>query len=345
MSKAKAARKGGFCIVYNVYMKRIESLNERGIIKALVMLTIGICAIFLVLAFLSKSFVGKGSFGNFTMPSPGTTNVAVQTNPLLDFGGQTYITKDSYQSAGSKETNRSPYANKVTLSSVIAFYSIQPIEEYIEIQNSGEPVSITGWKLVNGKGSRPVEQSNNSYFYPTPDTAIIGQGTEFLDPSGSYNVGPIVLKNGDRAIVTTGGPLTQFSFSIPTSFRENMCLGFLKNYPFEPRVNAACPVITQDKDMRTVTSQCYDYLSSLRRCENPEVENKARFDEQSSHCKAFVRERQNYPSCVTRSKNLSNFSSSQWRIFLGKKTEMWAERRETITLYDAQGLIVDQITN
>jgi hypothetical protein len=345
VSKAKAARKGGFCIVYNVGMKRIEGSNERGIIKSLVMLTIGICVIFLVLVFLSKSFVGKGSFGNFTLPSPGTTYTGDKTNPLLDFGGQSYTTSNPYQPSGSQDVNRSPYANKVTLSSGSAFYSIQPIEEYIEIYNSGEPVSITGWKLENGKGSRPVEQSNNSYFYPTPDTAIIGQGTEFVDPSGSFTVDPIVLKNGDKAIVTTGGPLTQFSFSIPTSFRENMCLGFLKNYPFEPRVNSACPVITQDKDIRTVTSQCYDYLSSLRRCENPEVENRVRFDEQSSHCKAFVRERQNYSSCVTRSKNLSNFSSSQWRIFLGKKTEMWAERRETITLYDAQGLIVDQITN
>ncbi len=325
-------------------MKRIEGSNEQGIIKALVMLALGICAIFLVLALLSRSFVGKGTFGSFTLPSPGIPTTGVGTNPLLDFGGQSYTTSDPYQYSGSQDTKRSPYAGKVTLSSGSASYTIQPIEEYVEIRNSGEPVSITGWRLENGKGDRPVEQSNNSYFYPSPDTATIGQGTEFVDPSGSYVIGPIVLKNSDRAIVTTGGPFTQFSFSIPTSFRENICLGFLKNYPFEPRLSAACPIITQDKDIRTVTSQCYDYLSTLSRCENPEVSNKERFDEQSSHCKAFIRERQNYSSCVARSKNLSNFSSSQWRVFLGKKTEMWASRRETITLYDTQGLVVDQIT-
>ena len=344
MSKAKAARKGGFCIVYNICMKRIDGSYERGIIKALVILTMGVCGIFLVFVLLSKSFLKQGSFGGLTVPSPSLGNLEVKTNPLLDFGGETYTTKDSYQSSNSQDPKGSPYAGKVTLSSGSASYSIQPIEEYVEIRNSGEPVSITGWKLENGKGERPVQQSNNSYFYPSPDIAVIGQGTDFLDPSGSFAIGNIVLKSGDHAIVTTGGPFTQFSFSIPTSFRENICLGFLKKYPFEPRVYAACPVITQDKDIRTVTSECYDYLSSLGRCENPEVENKVRFDEQPSHCKAFVRERQNYSSCVTRNKGFSNFSSSQWRVFLGRKTEMWAPRREKITLYDAQGLVVDQIS-
>lgn len=323
-------------------MTRINRSNERGMIKALILLTLGICGIFLVLALLSRSFLGVGTFGGLN-PSP-SSSIEVRTNPLLDFGGEPSAVQDPYRSTGTQDAKRSPYADRIILSSGSASYSIQPIEEYVEIQNSGEPVSITGWRLENGKGARPVQQSNNSYFYPTPDVAVIGQGTEFLNPSGYFAVGPIVLKNGDKAIVTTGGPLSQFSFSIYTNFRENICLGFLKNYPFEPRVYASCPIITQDRDIRTVTSECYDYLSSLRRCENPEVENKARFDEQPSHCKAFVRERQNYSSCVMRNKDLPGFSSSQWRIFLGKKTEMWADRRESITLYDAQGLIVDEIS-
>jgi hypothetical protein len=342
--KAKAARKGGFCIVYNIYMTRIDGSNERGMIKALILLTLGICGIFLVLALLSKSFSGVGSIGGFINPAPPST-IEVKTNPLLDFGGEPSVTKDPYKSSGEQQSgNKSPYADRIALTSGRASSSIQPIEEYVEIRNSGEPISITGWKLVNGKGTRPIQNSSNSYFYPTPDVAVIGQGTDFLDPSGSFKVGPIVLKKGDKAIVTTGGPLAQFSFSINTSFRENICLGFLKNYPFEPRVSSLCPIITRDPDIRTVTSECYDYLSSLRRCENPEVENKTRFDAQPSHCKAFVRERLSYSACVNRNKNLSNFSSSQWRIFLGKRMEMWADRRETITLYDAQGLIVDQVS-
>jgi hypothetical protein len=318
--------------------------REKGIIKALVVLTLGICGIFLVLALLSNSLFEKGAFNFMTPP---TTTLEVKTNPLLDFGGQTTSYEDPYENSNSKNlqtaSKGSPYAGKVSLSSGSASYSIQPIEEYVEIRNSGEPVSITGWKLENGKGARPIQNSSNSYFYPTPESATIGQGTEFLDPSGSFKTGPIVLKSGDTAIVTTGGPLTQFSFSIPTNFRENICLGFLNKYPFEPRVYASCPYITRDPDIRTVTSECYDYLSGLGRCENPEVEDKAGFDAQTSHCRAFIRERQNYGSCVNRNKNTAGFSLNQWRVFLGRKTELWASSRETITLYDAQGRVVDRI--
>ncbi len=97
--------------------------------------------------------------------------------------------------------------------------------------------------------------------------------------------------------------------------------------------------------MKTVTDECYDYLRTLSRCEDPEKYDKKRFDETlTSQCKAFIRPRLNYAGCVATEQNKSTFNTKTWRIFLGKDRELWAKSRETITLYDQNGLIVDQIS-
>jgi hypothetical protein len=224
-------------------------------------------------------------------------------------------------------------------------YSIQPFEEYVSLRNSGGgSINITGWTLTNSKGTRPIETSQNSYVYPVADSATIGQGTEFLDPSGNFQVGSIVLRSGDSATVTTGRPFSQFPFSISTSFRENICEGYLKNYPFQPSLNYACPFPSDDPAIGTVTDECYDYMRSLGRCEDPQKTDKDNFDLRTYQCRSFMTARLNYPGCVMNHRNDPNFSLKEWRIFLGKDRQLWADRRETITLYDAKGLIVDQIS-
>ncbi len=322
--------------------------NQRGIIKILIILVVGFSVLFLFSAFAARSVAPLGSISsNSSYSSPNYEN---NTNSILNFLDSGNY--GNYSGGGSDRTtvskidskNRSKYAGQIYLSSGNASYTIQPYEEYITIKNEGAPVNITGWKVTNAKGTRPIESSQNSYVYPSAESATIGQGTDFLDPSGKYMAGSIILKTGDTAILTTSGPFSYFPLPITVNFRENICLGYLENYPFNPPIDKQCPYPTSDPQIRAVTDECYDYLQSLNRCQDPQKSDVERFDELTSQCRAFIKARLNYPSCVTNNRYSPVFASKQWRIFLGKSHELWAANREIITLYDATNLIVDQIS-
>lgn len=325
------------------------SSGNRGFMKALVVFTVGICVIFIFLFYMAQNF-SSGSFSGLANISNGSNYTAPYQggqNPLLNFGGSSYDPGfGEYERSipNVDGTLISPYANSVSLSGSNARSTAQPYEEYISIRNTGAPVNITGWTVTNGKGSRPVENRQNDYFYPTAESGIIGTGTEYLSPDGNFQVGPIVLKKGDIAYLVTGKPYSQFPFSIYTNFRENICVGYLTDYPFSPSVSKQCPFISNDPQIRTVTDECYDYIRTLSSCENPERTDKVNLDAVTTQCKAFVTARSNYEGCVAYNGQAANFSTNIWRVFLGKDRELWASSRETITLYDAQGLIVDRLT-
>jgi hypothetical protein len=334
------------------YTYSMNRNTERGIIKPLILATVGICVVFIVFAALAKQFVGTGSFssGGYTNP---VTTYEVATNPLLDFGTESYGTYGSYTpssgaSRGSTQTNGSSFAGSIRFS-IGNTYTIQPNEEYLTLtNNSSNAIDITGWKLTNSRGTRPIENQVNSYVYPSGESATIGQGTQFLDPSGKYVTGDIALKPGDTAYITTGRSPSNFPLPITTSFRENICLGYLDTYPFEPQVYRNCPLATEDPAINTVTDECFDYLRTLNRCTDPTkltgTYEKDRYDLLTSHCKNYMRTRLNYPSCVANYRNSANFSTKTWRVYLGKSMEMWASSRETITLYDKAGKVVSQIS-
>lgn len=340
--------------------------REGGFIKAVIVFTMAFCvilAVFLVFAhnflpgFLPEGGNATSTVGRGNPFAGGFSSYKATTNPLLDFGGAGEANYGNYGgSSGGSNNGRntpnndgkyaSPYSGQIVLSSGTASYAYQTYEEYVTLRNTGNTsVDITGWKLTNGKGTRPVQTSYNDYFYPTADSVILGYGTEFLDPTGKYVAGDIVMKKGDVAYLVTARPFTGYTLPITLSFRENICMGYLKNYPFKPEIVNQCPLITNDPLIRTVTDECYDYVRSLSRCEDPEKEDTRRFNEETtSLCKQFIRPRLNYYGCVSANKDLPGFSTNTWRVFLGKDKEMWAANRETITLYDKQGMIVDQIT-
>ena len=330
-------------------MLKLPAKNA-GFVMKLMLFVVAACVLFIVFATLIKYLgpEGQSALGGGNPGLSATGSGTGGNNPLLSVlntsgGGNPY--SGSGSSSNIPAADRSPYAGKIVLGGGNAASSYQPFEEYVTLDNIGNAsVNVTGWTLSNGKGSRPLQNSGNNYFYASPDMAMIGEGTEFLDPTGTFRTGPISLAPGDNAIVTTGRPFSQFPFSINTSFRENICEGYLKNYPFEPSLSLECPLASDDSAVRYITSECYDYVQSLSRCEDPQKYDKDNFDLETTQCRSFMTARLNYPSCVAAHRGDSGFSLKEWRIFLSKNKELWADRRETITLYDANGLIVDQIS-
>ena len=323
-------------------------MYNRGFIKHAVLFVVLLGFLFIFFSIFAQ-YLKPSTFIDRATSTSYSDTINNRTNPLIDFKDANDTYKgSSYGSTGGTTGNvggtRSPYAGKIYLSTGNASFAYQTYEEYVTIRNSGSPVSITGWVLTNGKNTRPVETTSQNYAYMLSDSAMIGEGTEFLSPEGKYSTGPIVLKNGDTAVVVTGGPFNNFKLPISTSFRENICLGYLdSDYPWSPQIRLDCPTPSSDPDIGKVTQECYDYLRNTNRCEDPEKEDKEAFDELRSPCKEFIRTRLTYDGCVATNKDKSGFSTSQWRVFLGRKFELWRKENETITLYDAQGRLIDQV--
>lgn len=338
-------------IVYNKAMKKYT--GNRGFIRKVIIIVVALCAAFLLLSVVASNSplanLGPGSSLSNFVPTIDNAPTTYKTNPLLDFGdGSSYAIDYSSQSRSVPNTDgkgTSIYSDSVSFSAGNTTTS-QPAQEYMVLRNYGDrAIDITGWSLSNSKGSRPIQTSGNSYVYPSADVAVIGQGTEFLNPAGGSNIGDIVLKPGDSAYITTGQAFAQFPFPIATSFRENICQGYLEDYPFFPSLSKSCPALINDPQIKTVTDECYDYISSFyQSCPNPARADRKTYDKQPSHCRAFIEARVGYPACVAQNGNISGFSLRQWRIFLGQKKEMWASQRETITLYDKKGAVVSQVS-
>jgi hypothetical protein len=263
-------------------------------------------------------------------------------NTLLNFGGSSNTSSSGSNTSGPN----SPYTGLLSLSSGSAESSYQPTDEYIEISNnSSSPVDISGWTLQNAFGNRPIQTTGNQAVHVAPEKVTIPLGTNFLDPSGNFAVGPIILAPGDTAIVTTGGPFVAYPFKISTSFRVNECAGYLNyTYPFDPSIDNICPAPQNEPGIDSITDVCYQYVKDIPTCYDPSVQDKANLkDNFQPNCIGYIETHFNYAACVQNHENDADFNKPTWRVFLGLSHELWHEPDDSIKLLDRQGRIVDEI--
>lgn len=264
----------------------------------------------------------------------------------------------------SMNSTVSPWKDKVTITTGNARSSYQPAEEYIVVKTSSrlkEPVTLTGWIVQNGAGSRLYDQ-NGKVVTGNTKTVKIPTGVYRYTNSPADTFGPIVLQPGEQAIVTTGSPrrvTTQFKF--PGSFRTNLCTGYidrLSNSDFYPTLPQTCPDPDDEVGLDGLSLACQDFIERrIPRCHTPEFDDykiingkreKGNYvdgvDGLSSTCRAFIKRHFNYEGCLAfHSADPNFYKKGQWRIYLGQTWELWSKNNEIISLYDAQGRLVDQI--
>lgn len=265
--------------------------------------------------------------------------------------------RNSTNSSGEAELEaNSSYSRAVRLNGGNASRTIQPYEEYITISNRGESsINITGWKLANGRDKRVYELGGTLNRYPA-DEAYIPSGTLVIAPSGNNVMQNIVLQEDDQAVITTGSANKGGPFNI-TSFKENLCTGYLENMPeydFTPSLSQSCVDPSDEPGFRALDNKCQDFIEGLRSCTVPEFGGKDREGNNCpgcingeilpSSCAAFIKSHYNYSSCVAIHRNDPDFYSNTWRVFLGKSWEMWGANNELISLYDNLGRLVDYIS-
>lgn len=221
--------------------------------------------------------------------------------------------------------NKSKYSDMVTISSLIK--SSDPNKEYLTIKVSSRAtttVPVTGWRISSNYSPVSVYIPKASYLYF----------------SGMQNAEEnVVLKARDTLYVITGhSPLG-------VGFRSNKCTGYLDQFQtFTPSLVDNCPlpenIATQYINDNLVNESCLRYIDSLRRCE---INTKNIPLNWTAECKNFISEKINYPYCIKTHKNDSDFYENEWRVYLKRSDSIWTARRQTITLYDNEGKIVDTI--
>ena len=217
--------------------------------------------------------------------------------------------------------------------------------EYITLvadRDNRLPVNITGWRLANSgrlwlKG------------------ATIPSGTTLFIAGAPHPAQePIILWPGDSVVITTGSFPATTPINIDTSFKTNICSGYIENLPdyrFTPSLRSNCPAPRDEVATVNLDSDCYNIVKRLGSCHTPQ-RTTARDRDQTelidgavipASCRDFILREFNYNACVARHRGDADFFGQEWRVFLRQSDELWYKDRETITLYDNLGNIVDQV--
>lgn len=238
----------------------------------------------------------------------------------------------------------SPYSGLVRMQSGNASSASDPDREYITLSmyRSDIPIDITGWTLRNNR-DEPIRRGPDEINYTTSESVTIGLGARIVSNRGEAGGDRIIVPPRGRAIVVTGDGPDAFPALINTSFLETKCTGYLSQTErFTPGLYARCESPRSEPGINNISEACYDFISSrARSCRTPSEKS---MEELSNQCRAFIKDHFTYQGCVAYHQFDEDFFGTVWRVYLRRSTELWARSRETISLFDAQGLLVDQIS-
>lgn len=276
--------------------------------------------------------------GEIYSPSSRGTRAA-QTAPVSPAAGGGQVQ--------ASDPNRSPWSGQVALRVGTARYETQANREYIELTASSQlktPVLITGWSISNGKNRR----GGQSDFITLPAAAK-------LFVRGAVPTTPIILEPGGRVVIITGYPPASDKWPARVSFQSNRCLGYLtqdlRAFRLPLSFPGSCPAPREEPGIENLPDDCYNFVRRWPACHTPEFRRDSdgyelldgRRTALSSQCRSYLANHFSYSACVAWHAADPDFYGQAWRIYLNHIGELWAANRETITVYDREGKIVDQL--
>lgn len=189
---------------------------------------------------------------------------------------------------------------------------------YLEVSlysnlNRGEIINITGWTIKSNYGSFTIPRAQERYSF-----------------GGQEN--DINLRSGDRVYLYSG-------FGPKGNFRLNKCMGYIEDRaPFTPSISRSCPYISRS-EINNLSGLCQDYILSLRSCENPSSNPPIKVDDIACH--NFL-SKLNYVGCVEKYGQEQDFSSEEWRLWIGEQINIFDPRHDRVQLLDVKGQVVDE---
>lgn len=259
---------------------------------------------------------------------------------------------------GTGDGKYSPYHSFINLQSGSAQGTYQPGEEYITISAYGNknPINIGGWTLRNGRDKKKYVVYGSTYQGQSVTATIPNFGFSLYQP---YNIGlsrrsAITLKDGEQAVIITGKFPTFGDVKNKGNFKVNKCLGYLEDkndYRFTPPLYYQCPSPRDLPGFKSLDDVCYNFVQSINTCHQPKdvyvrdegycLDGNCQIN---SYCRNLVTQNLNLDACFNRYSKDKDFVGKEWRVYLGQTWELWESSRETISLYDKQGLLVSEIS-
>jgi hypothetical protein len=254
--------------------------------------------------------------------------------------------------------NQSVWKGKIYLTQGNAPFETQPFKEYITIRAADvgpEGVVITGWRLENGRGDKYYQSGGNASLL-TDESAYIPSGAKIFIPRGTNYYTPVRLFQNQTATIITGGVLNMGGTPVQ-GFQINKCSGYLEqldDYQFFPPLFGMCPMPSKEPQAQLLENSCYKFVQSLNACHTPKFPELTRVGNRlepgyvdntpglSTQCKDYLKEHFSYNACIVNHSGDKDFYQNDWRLFLNHTWEMWGKDRETFTLYDDKGKVVDQ---
>lgn len=246
-------------------------------------------------------------------------------------------------SGGAPTGNSSVYTGKVTVSKGTASSARGVQDEYITLfasPSNPEPIVITGWSVRNT--DQATGQSGGVRNTIPAETVFISVGAEVVKNSGGSALGAITLNPGDSAYVITGEAPDVFPALLNVSFRTNACVGYFADaYDFSPSLATKCPDPEDAPGAAGHDTACLEYIDRLIECEVPNRQEL--LDRKlSNSCRAFVQDTYDYQGCVATYEGQPGFLGTAWYVYLDHLSgEMWNNERDTITVFDEEGKVVD----
>lgn len=261
---------------------------------------------------------------------------------------------DKNEDQFTKNAAKSTWRGSVILEKGNAASESNQNKEYIVIKNNSKTaVNISGWSLKNGDDEGLQLNDSGQYLNLKARWVIIPNAANIFIPGQSQVLTPINLAPGGRAVITSGHVPNTDPIVITASFRTNVCTGYLgrlPNYNFQPSLSTKCPAGRDEPGVDSLPDSCFNLVKSWSNCVTPKFERDKYGYELvngkkniSSVCQNFIRNHFGYSSCLKNHIGDANFFGNEWRVFLNTG-ELWRNQRESITLYDGSGRLVDRIT-
>jgi hypothetical protein len=231
---------------------------------------------------------------------------------------------------GTGQVNRPPDSS---YAQYVSFYggntqTDDPKSEYVVIQTDSNlrgTITMTGWSLESAQTGLRVSIGNAAQI------PFLGQ----MNSEVPISVGPM-----SRVVVITGHSPNG------TSFRLNKCTGYFNQFQkFVPSIREECPR-PQDEmllhpQQLSGNQSCQDFVATLPQCR---LTLSAIPGNVGGLCQDFILNTLSYNGCISAHQSDPDFYRNEWRLYLNRDQELWANNHEGIRLLDESGKLVGEIT-
>ena len=236
--------------------------------------------------------------------------------------------------APQPDPNTSPLKGKLVVAGGQLYGAVE--QEYIAIQ---APSANTENILITGLSIRSAETFNSQ---------TIDKGWSLVYPNSTGEGENVFLKPGGVAYLISGrSPMALTTGSLPSrgGFQLNKCTGFFEQgLNFYHGLPIECPAPVQEplpQPPNRLSDACYDYLASIPRCTVPSGTIPQHLMSDGS-CQSHLFNKISYNQCVSYHREEPDFYKNDWRMYFGRNSKFWRDRREVVELVDAEGKIIDR---